>query len=81
MNFANPNPHTRFEINLQRTPRWLNLATVILCMITLIGCLLLWFHEHPEDLSMPRIQMQQVPNVSAEIQNKVDDTVKKVVKQ
>jgi hypothetical protein len=71
------NPHTRYEINLQRTPRWFNLVAVILCMITLTATIWIYFKEVPSPL--PRLSKPQLPNVSAAIEQKVSDVEKKVV--
>ena len=78
MNFVNPNPPTRLEINLGRTPRWLGLVVSLLIMAALIGTVCLYAAYDPDVFRTPKVT---VPNVSAEIQNKVDDVVKKVVKQ
>ena len=74
--YSNPSP--RFEISLARTPRWLGLVVSLLIMAVLIGVVCLYAAYDPDVFRTPQVT---VPNVSAEIQNKVDDTVKKVVKQ
>jgi hypothetical protein len=77
MIYANPNPHTRLEIHIARAPRWLALATVLLCMIVLTSCIWLFFKEVPSPL--PTLSKPQLPNVSAAIEQKVSDVEKKVV--
>ena len=78
MQYSNPNPHTRYEINLQRVPGWVTLLFAF-ATIALILCAVCLIAQYDEELY--RVPKVTVPNVSAEIQNKVDDVVKKVVKQ
>ena len=71
------NPHTRMELNLQPVPRWLLLAVVLLAMLALTGTAYLC---EQSGMLTPEVHVPHIPNVSAAIQQRVDQTVDKVAK-
>jgi len=78
--YAQPKPRPSIEIHLGRTPRWTALVVVLAVMAMLIGVVALYVEYTPDALRID-VPKPNVQNVSAKIQQHVDDVVEKVVRK